>query len=275
MVTISDHEFRQLAEYIKANYGIHLKDEKKVLVMGRLQKVLQDTGCKSFSEYYEYLTSDGSGQAVITMVNKITTNHTFFMREAEHFTYFKNHVLPYLKESVNSKDLRIWCAASSTGEEPYTLAMIVDEFLGRDKIYWDSRILATDISEQALMQAIEGIYSSERLETIPKYWKLHYFEQIDRDNWKITDKLKQEVIFRKFNLMEPNFPFRKKFHVIFCRNVMIYFDQDTKNRLVNKFYDSLEDGGYLFIGHSETVSKSETKLHYVIPSVYRKIGKEP
>jgi len=103
MVTISDHEFRQLAEYIKANYGIHLKDEKKVLVMGRLQKVLQDTGCKSFSEYYEYLTSDGSGQAVITMVNKITTNHTFFMREAEHFTYFKNYVLPYLKESVNSK----------------------------------------------------------------------------------------------------------------------------------------------------------------------------
>lgn len=273
MVTISDHEFRQLAEYIKANYGIHLKDEKKVLVMGRLQKVLQDTGCKSFSEYYEYLMRDGSGQAVITMVNKITTNHTFFMREADHFTYLKDKVLPYLKESVPNKDLRIWCAASSTGEEPYTLAMIIDEFFGKEKKDWDSRILATDISEQALAQAVEGIYSSERLETLPKYWKLNYFEKSEDEYWKIRDKLKQEVIFRKFNLMEPNFPFKKKFHVIFCRNVMIYFDQETKNRLINKFYESLEDGGYLFIGHSESVSKSETKLHYVIPSVYRKIMK--
>jgi len=271
MVTISDKEFRQLADYIKANYGINLKDEKKVLVMGRLQKVLQDTGCKSFSEYYEYLLGDDNGQAVITMINKITTNHTFFMREADHFTYFQEQVLPYMKSTIGDRDLRVWCAASSTGEEPYTLAIIIDTYLGSEKLWWDAKVLATDISEQALFQAIEGVYSEERLNLLPKSWKLNYFDKVDGANWVVKDKLKQEVIFRKFNLMESRFPFKKKFHVIFCRNVMIYFDQETKRKLIQKFYDSLEDGGYLFVGHSEPINKSETNLHYVIPSVYRKI----
>lgn len=270
MVNITENEFRQLTEFIKKNYGINLKEEKKVLVTGRLQHVLQEVGCDNFTDYFEYILADKTGQAVITMIDKITTNHTFFMRESDHFDFLRDKVLPFLKKSVPDKDLRIWCAASSTGEEAYTLAMIIDEFLGNEKLWWDTKILATDISESVLECGVRGIYSDERVEPLPLRWKQNYFLRYDNDNWVVKDKIKNEIIFRKFNLMEPIFPFKKKFHVIFCRNVMIYFDNDTKNKLISKFYDHLEHGGYLFVGHSESINRIGTKFQYVMPSVYRK-----
>ena len=153
MITITDKEFDQLSAYIKANYGIYLKHEKMSLVIGRLHSVLSQHGFKSFSEYYNYLINDKSGMAVSTLLDKITTNHTFFMREADHFTYFKEVVLPYVISKSKNRDLRIWCAGCSSGEEPYTLAMIIDEFLGKDKFFWDTKILATDISTRVLDHA--------------------------------------------------------------------------------------------------------------------------
>jgi len=133
MVTITDKEFRRLADYIKKNYGIHLKEEKRSLLTGRLYNILAQKNMKSYSEYYDYIISDTSGDAVSTLIDKITTNHTYFMREANHFYYFKDKVLPYLASTVKDKDLRIWSAGCSTGEEPYTLAMIMDEFFGQEK----------------------------------------------------------------------------------------------------------------------------------------------
>lgn len=270
MVSITEKEFRQLAEYIKINYGIHLKEEKKALVTGRLQNVLQQAGFNNFTDYFDHVVNDKSGESVILLVNKITTNHTFFMREPDHFYFFRDNVLPFLAETVPDKDLRIWCAASSSGEESYTLAMIIDEFFGTEKFFWDTKILATDISEKVLGIAQRGVYSNERLAPLPSIWKLNYFKKYDNDNSVICEKIRNEVIYRKFNLMDSVFPFKKKFHTIFCRNVMIYFDNDTKTRLINKLYDHMEKGGYLFIGHSESLNRETTKFKYIKPSIYRK-----
>ncbi|MCX8131663.1 MAG: protein-glutamate O-methyltransferase CheR [Clostridia bacterium] len=271
MLDISDKEFERLATYMKANYGINMTEKKKTLVMGRLHNVLIQNNFKSFSEYYEYIISDKTGDAVTTLINKLTTNHTFFMRESQHFDYLKKNVLPYLAEKEKSrKDLRIWSAGCSTGEEPYTLAMILSDFFGLEKPQWDTKVLATDISSKVLNAADKGIYSNEHIASLPDYWKRNYFRPHDTENSIVADRIKSEVIFRLFNLMTNYFPFKRQFHVIFCRNVMIYFDAETKRELVNKFYDSTEPGGYLFIGHSESLNRSESGYKYILPAVYRK-----
>lgn len=271
MVTITKKEFREFSDYIRANYGINLKEEKQTLVSGRLQNVLVQNNFQSFSDYYDYVISDTTGNALVTLLDKITTNHTFFMREIDHFVYLKDKILPHLKRTVKEKDLRIWSAGCSSGEEPYTLAMLVDELFSNEKLWWDTKILATDISSRVLDSAEKGMYSNKDLDTLPVNWKFTYFKKIDEENCVIEDKIKNEIIFRKFNLMEKVFPFKRKFHIIFCRNVMIYFDAKTKMELVNKFYDMTEDGGYLFIGHSESINREETKYKYIMPAVYRKI----
>lgn len=267
---ITDVEFKQLTKYIKDNYGINLKEEKRTLVIGRLHNVLIQNGFSSFSQYFDHIVSDKTGNAVVTMINKITTNYTYFMREADHFYFFRDKVLPYFSGTIRNKDLRIWSTGCSSGEEPYTLAIIIDEFFGKEKMLWDTKILATDISCKMLEKAKEGIYEDGRIENLPANWRLNYFKQLENKRSIVIDRIRNEVIYRKFNLMEEVFPFKKKFHVIFCRNVMIYFDTQTKNELLNKFYNLLEPGGYLFIGHSESVNREKTKFSYVMPAVYRK-----
>ena len=274
MQKISDKEFAQLAGYIKANYGIYLKDEKQTLLTGRLSNVLVEKNFASFAEYFDYLVTDKTGDAVVTLIDKITTNHTFFMREVDHFNFFKEKVLPHLasgsKDKDKDKDLRIWSAGCSSGEEPYTLAMLVDEFFGVNKQGWDAKILATDISSKVLDMAVKGIYNNEGIAMIPAYWKLRYFEKLGNEKSVLIPKIRNEVIYRKLNLMDKVFPFKKKFHIIFCRNVMIYFDNKTKIDLVKKFYDLTEPGGYLFIGHSESLNRNETEYRCIMPAVYRK-----
>jgi chemotaxis protein methyltransferase CheR len=270
MVEITEKEFRQLSDYIKTNYGIHLKQEKQTLVTGRLHNVLLQAGFNNFTDYLKHISADKSGEAIVTLVDKITTNHTFFMREAEHFYYFRDKVIPYIINTTRDKDVRIWCAASSTGEESYTLAMILDEYFGKEKLWWDTKVLATDISEKVLDIARKGLYANERISPLPNHWKSNYFKRYDNENSVLIDKIRNEVIYRKFNLMETIFPFKKKFHTIFCRNVMIYFDNRTKTELVEKFYDHMEYGGYLFIGHSESLNRDATRFKYVMPAVYRK-----
>ena len=176
-----------------------------------------------------------------------------------------------MKMAVKDKDLRVWCAASSTGEEPYTLAILLADFFKNEAVMWDKRLLATDLSLSVLEEAKRGIYSKEKLSSLPKIWVLNYFDKISEEQYQVKRTLRKEVVFRRFNLLEPQFPFKKKFHIIFCRNVMIYFDNDTKTKLISKLYDSLEHGGYLFIGHSESISRETTKFQYVQPAVYRKI----
>lgn len=271
MLKITENEFKLLTELIKKNYGIHLKKEKETLIIGRLHKVLSELGFTTFTEYYKYLVSDKTGHALEVLIDKISTNHTFFMREPEHFYFFRDHLLPYFKSVIKDRDFRLWCAASSTGEEPYTLAMILTDYFEKIVPTWDTKLLATDISQSALSTAKSGIYSKERLEDLPAMWKNKYFLKKDNQNLIITEKIKREVIYRRFNLIDDVFPFKKRFHVIFCRNVMIYFDAATKEQLVNKLYDQLEEGGYLFIGHSESINREASNFKYIKPAVYRKV----
>lgn len=270
MLSINQEEFRQLTGYIKNNYGIDLKEEKRTLVMGRLHQLLQSKGFASYSDFFRYVLADKSGAAAGVLMDKLTTNHTYFMREVEHFRFFRNSVLPYLRHSVLDRDLRIWCAACSTGEESVTLAILLDEFFGREKAEWDTKILATDISGKVLEAAAKGIYANERLAELPPSWRMNYFSGIDKHRSAVVERIQNDIIYRRFNLMETRFPFKRKFHAIFCRNVMIYFDHPTKTELIHRLYNQLEYGGYLFIGHSESIQRDSSPLKYVMPAVYRK-----
>lgn len=268
MIEISEKEFQQLSTFVKISYGLDLH-QKKTLVESRLQGILAEKEFHAFSLYYEYLMSDKTGEALQVLMNKLTTNHTFFLREADHFNYFRDRVLPYLKAVVKDRDLRIWSAGCSSGEEPYTLAMIMADFFGLEKSSWETKLLATDISQRVLDAAIEGVYTDEQIASIPEGWRKKYFKRIDKTVFQVVDGIRNDVIFRVFNLNNGVFPFRKKFHVIFCRNVMIYFDIPTKRELIDRFYDLTEPGGYLFIGHSESICEG-TKYKYKAPAIYRK-----
>jgi chemotaxis protein methyltransferase CheR len=270
MIRITEREFSHLIHYIKNTYGIDLI-KKKTLVEGRLGNVISDKGFDSFSAYFDHVYSDQSGKEATFLIDRLTTNHTYFMRESMHYEYLQKTVLPYLEEVAEDKDLRIWSAGCSSGEEPYTTAMILQEYFKQDFMKWDAKILATDISVSVLNMARQGIYSGASLKNLPDAWKKKYFHQEDQEVYRIANRIKDEVIFRSFNLMNKRFPFKKKFHIIFCRNVMIYFDRQTKLDLIDRFYNQVEWGGYLFIGHSESIPKEDTKFKYIMPAIYRKI----
>ena len=269
MISLSDQEFQLLADYVKANYGINLA-EKKLLVANRLQHVLMEKNFNTFTDFFRYLLNDKTGEGVTTLVNRVTTNHTFFLREQEHFQFFQTRVLPELKKTAGQNDLWIWSAGCSSGEEPYTLAMLIADFFGAQKVFWDTRILATDISQKVLEAAQRGIYPQDQLTQIPQHWRKNHFRELDAERSQVVEGIRNEVIFRSFNLMNPVYPFKKRFQVIFCRNVMIYFDAATRRELVRKFYDCTEPGGYLFIGHSESIRSEDTGYQYILPAVYRK-----
>ncbi len=270
MLSITEKEFDKLASYIHQNYGIHLTEKKMLLMTGRLSNLLETKHIRNYSDYYDYVVSDHSGQAVTELIDKITTNHTFFMREAEHFKYFGDVVLPYLKKTIPDYDLRIWSAGCSYGQEPYTLSMIIQDYFESSMHLWDTQLLATDISQKVLSKAIGGVYSASEIAQLPLQWKINYFHQVGYDEYEVNEEIKRNIVFKKFNLMDTTFPFKRRFHVIFCRNVMIYFDNKTKEELINKFYQMTEPGGYLFIGHSESLNRETTDYKYVMPAVYRK-----
>lgn len=267
-----EETFHALASYIKEKFGICLGQEKKTLLEGRLVKVIARLGLADAQAYYAYLLKEKSGAADIELINAISTNHTFFMRETDHFQYFSETVLPDWYERIRDRDLRTWCAACSTGEEAYTLAMLIGDFFSLRSCNWDTTLLATDISEAALAAARRGIYESKAVAQLPERWRKLYFHRMGEAHYQVNAKLQQEIVYRQFNLITPHFPFKRKFHAIFCRNVMIYFDKETRRALIDRFYQSLERGGYLFIGHSEVLDRRETPFEYLRPSVYRKGG---
>ncbi len=271
---LSDIEFRAIRDLVYKHTGIHLTESKKTLIVARLQRVLAARGFANFSEYCEFVEKDTSYRALSDLVNRISTNHTFFYREKAHFEFMPARALPEIREMLihrNSRDLRIWCAGCATGEEAYTIVMILLEYFGSEYFNWDGGVLATDISDKVLEIAKEGVYSEERLENLPEYLKKKYFRKTLKGFWEVRDIIKKEVTFRRFNLMNTVFPFKEKFHIIFCRNVMIYFDRFVKDALIKRFYDISSPGGYLFIGHSESLERGKCPYSYVVPAVYKKV----
>ncbi len=270
---MTEAEFLRVQKFVREKTGVDLS-QKRALIEGRLERHLVQNGFHSYTEYMQKVENDLSGKEVEQMVTMLTTHHTYFLREPVHFDLFKEEVLPYLrKKEATSRDLRIWSAAASTGEEPYTIAMIIKDFFGLDHSGWDTKILATDVSTHVLEFAGRGKYTKEQIDVLPPTWKKRYFHLLQEGKYEAKPELKQEIIFRQFNLMHP-LPFKKKFHVIFLRNVMIYFEEETKRDLVQRLYDFLEPGGYLFIGTTEAIDRNAFGFEYVMPSVYRKPEKE-
>lgn len=273
MMEISDREFNLLRSLVYERFGINLTEQKRSLLVGRLQKSVRTLGFSTFKQYYDHLLADNTGQALDGLINQISTNYSYFYRENAHFDFFRSTALPEVVERMkhqNCRDLRIWCAGCSTGQEPYTLAMLVLEYFGGEYSMWDAGILATDISARALNTAVAGVYPAEAISRLPVKLKQRYFTMNGSKRYKISDKVKKEVTFRRFNLMNEDFPFKKQFHIIFCRNVMIYFDQPTRDALIKRLYENTVPGGYIFIGHSETLGRERTHYEYVMPAVYRR-----
>lgn len=275
-IDLDDKEFGLFQRLIYDESGISLSSSKKELLKSRLMKRLRQKSLPSFRAYYQYVTEeDRTGEEMVRMLDCISTNLTEFFREIAHFEFLSKTVLPHLvdvKKKRNEKKIRIWSAGCSTGEEPYTLSMVVAEHIKLVR-EWDIKILATDISTRVLAKASEGIYSRERLKNVPVQMLNTYFERAAgnlKDLCQVKESLKKLVVFRRFNLMNETYPFKGQFDFIFCRNVMIYFDKQTQNELILKYYKHLAPDGYLFIGHSESLAGTSHKFKYVRPTVYQK-----
>lgn len=265
-MTISDNDFRRLVNFVQSTYGIDLT-QKRQLITGRLSVTIKQLGYSNFSDFVEHVLKTRDEKEITLLLNKLTTNYTFFMREEDHLNYFRDKIIPdIVRRHEKDKSLAIWSAGCSTGEEPYNISMYLFDYLGSQASQWDTRVLATDISAQALATARQGIY--ELPDTVPAEWKRKYF--IDQKNGRhtVVPALKNNVIFQTFNLMDP-IRFRRKFDVIFCRNVMIYFDQPTKDALVNRFHEATNPGGYLLISYSENLSPN-TPYRRLAPATFQK-----
>ena len=269
---LSDSQFRKLAKLVYRISGISLGEDKRDLLRARLAKRFRTIGVQGIDEYIQRLENDTQGHEIVGFLDCVTTNKTDFFREPQHFDFMARQVFPQIDRiCARGENYRIWSAACSSGEEPYTLAMVALEnqaLLGGRQV----EILASDLSTKVLSQAGKGIYPMERVAGIPRNLLTAYFQKGQGD-WQGHVRLKASVrslvSYRRINLME-RFDFKQVFHAIFCRNVMIYFDKETRSRLVDKFKACLPKGGYLFVGHSESLTGLEHKLKFVRPAVYRK-----
>jgi len=260
-IKLTAAEFRQISDLAYQRFGLDLKRGKEALVAARLGKKLRKLGFQTFAEYHRHVLADATGEALIELIDALTTNHTSFLRERAHFEFLGRAVNEEFREVST---LRVWSAACSSGEEPYANAMASSPAR-------QFRIVATDISTRVLSTAERGVYPVSRFDEVPEDWRRAYLLRGRGESngfYKVKPQLAQQVEFARLNLIEP-FPQRAPFHVIFCRNVMMYFDKPTQQNIVQHLAGCLERGGYLFVGHSESLTGVEHALHYVCPATYR------
>jgi chemotaxis protein methyltransferase CheR len=266
---LSDADFKRLTDFVLKKYGINLT-QKKILVEGRLASTIKQRGFESFTSFIDMIFADRTGTEMINLLNKLTTNHTFFLREKEHYDFMKDVALPYIEKTKKDHRVNVWSAACSSGEEPYTNVMALLEYFGHKSAQWRIEHLATDISERVMSKAKEAIYHVDSMKNLPDTWKRKYFTAAGNDCFKVSNEVTKRVTFKTFNLMDP-VPFKSyPYDIIFCRNVMIYFEHNTKIEVVKRLYDALAPGGYLFIGHAESITRDTTQYQFVKPAVYRR-----
>jgi chemotaxis protein methyltransferase CheR len=274
-VPISDQEFHQIQRLVKESTGIALSEHKRSLVVSRLGKRLRALELDSFRGYTEYLTGPTGAGEWEQFVNAITTNKTDFYREPVHFEFLAQEVLGGLKARASrggDRRLRIWSAGCSTGEESYTIAITVRDGLG-SLLTWDARILASDIDTNVLELAARGIYAAERVVDVPPaILRRHFLRGAGTQAGlvKVAPETQGLVTFRRINLLETLWPIRTSFDCIFCRNVIIYFDRPTQERLMRQFAELLRDDGYLFLGHSESLHGICEQFEFLRNTIYRK-----
>ncbi|MGQ9485446.1 MAG: CheR family methyltransferase [Desulfosoma sp.] len=275
MQRLTDSLFQKFSALVYQEAGINLHDGKKSLLEARLAKRLRATGIDNPREYLDFILSEAGREEYVKFFDAVSTNLTFFFREPKHFEFLEKEALPEILER-NRRDgtrrIRIWSAGCSTGEEPYSIAMTVVAFLDVPT-RWDFRLLATDISTRVLQSAVTGVYEPSKLVNVPVPLRQRFFEPIRNGaspkTYRVRNELRKYIVFRRLNLME-SFPFSGPFDVIFCRNVMIYFDKKTQESLIQKLSAYLHHGGYLFVGHSESLTGLHHPLKYIKPAVYKK-----
>ncbi|MDA8104385.1 MAG: protein-glutamate O-methyltransferase [Nitrospiraceae bacterium] len=273
---LSGNDFDRLSAFIRAECGIKLSEQKRIMLEARLRKRLRALGIESFGEYCDFLFSpEGLEQEKLHMIDVVTTNKTDFFREPKHFDYLTQHAIPELFRIHGAgmrQGLSIWSAGCSTGEEPYTLAMVLTEYAQSQPGFRFS-ILATDISTRVLEKAFRAVYKEERVGLMPASMKKKFLmrsKERERGLVRVVPELRSCVEFKRLNFMDSNFDIDSSFDIIFCRNVIIYFDRPTQQKVLQTIYRHLKPGGYLFMGHSETLSSLSIPLASVGSMVYRK-----
>lgn len=274
--TLSDAEFKKIASFIERNVGIKMPPEKKLMMQSRLNSRLKALGMNSFKEYIDYVFSgkDTDDHELIMLIDVMTTNLTEFFREPQHFDYMRSNVLPeYAKQGRTS--IKLWSAGCSTGQEPYTLSIVMSEFIRQNSTMLRGySVLATDVSTKVLDKAASAVYDLQSVAGIPKDIKHRYFLKSKNEinpQVRLKQDIRNHVDFMRLNFMDDDFGFRDTMQIIFCRNVLIYFDKPTQERVIQKFMNYLEPNGYLFLGHSETIFGMDLPLKTVAPTVFQRI----
>lgn len=267
---LRDTDFRKLAQLVMNVAGIVVSERKRSFIQGRLGRRLRSLGLSDFREYCQLLEAPDGEAERHNLINAITTNHTAFFREVHHFEHLKSTVFPHLaKAAADTRRLRIWSAGCSTGEEPYTISMTLLEsralFAG-----WDVRVLATDLDTNVVKHASEGVYDEERLEAVPPAYRKRHFTSLGDGRARIDDEVRSLITFGSLNLLEA-WPMSGPFDIIFCRNVVIYFDKPTQRVLFDRYADIMRPDGWLIIGHSESLLNVSDRFDLVGRTVYRRI----
>ncbi len=272
---LTDEEFKRLSEFIYNEYGIKMPPVKKIMLQSRLQKRLRELNLTNFKDYVNYVFSkEGQDNEVIHMIDVVSTNKTDFFREPVHFEFLSNVAVPeFVEESHGKGIMKIWSAGCSSGEEPYTIGITMLENKERFPLL-DFSIFGTDISSRILKSALDAIYKEPRLEGVPLNIKRKYFlKSKDRSNptVRLIPEIRRRVSFGRLNFMDNNYDINETFDVIFCRNVLIYFDRETQQKVINKLCTKLKPNGVFFLGHSESITSMHVPLKQIKPTIFRKI----
>jgi chemotaxis protein methyltransferase CheR len=275
---LTDKEFSFLSQLIYNTCGINLQIEKKILVESRLRKRVLQLQMSSFKEYVEYLRDDSVLETeIVPMIDLVSTNKTDFFREPEHFNFMDSKILPEYLESEQMKyfePFKVWCSASSTGEEPYTISIVINEFMEKTKPF-KTQIFASDINTQVLSKASQAVYEYEKIETISPFLKKKYFLKSKNSSSnlvRVVKPIREMVKFLRINLMDNASPIPNELDIVFCRNVLIYFDKETQIKVVKNLLSHLRIGGYLIMGHSETLQSMDLPVKRIESTIYRKIS---
>lgn len=272
---LTNREFHTIAQYVEKNIGIKMPETKRIMMQSRLMSRLRVLELSSYKEYIDYVFNrDEKQEELILMIDALTTNKTEFFREADHFVYMENRALPEFV-SQGKRSLKIWSAGCSSGEEPYTLSIVMNEFMRKNPgALTNFSIMASDISTKVLDKAVAAVYDMETIDHLSLDLKRRYFlkgSNTKKAQVRIKPELRAAVSFKRLNFMDDDFAMRDMYQIIFCRNVLIYFDKPTQERVIGKFMRNLETGGYLFLGHSETILSMDLPLKTMAPTVYQKI----
>jgi len=274
-IPMSDAEFDDISRIVYEHSGIALPRTKRTLLAARLQPLVRELGFSDFAAYHASVLRNPSADDLGRLIDRIATNYTYFYRENEHFRFMRDEILPVWTTRLRRRgelDLRIWCAAASTGEEPYTIVLELLRYFGDDYRHWKAGLLATDISSTALATARGARYSAQQLERVPDAIKARYFAPSGPGQFEVTPAVRREVVFRRLNLQRTTYPFRRQFHAVFCRNVMLYFDEATRARLEQRLHEVVADEGYLFTSMTEGLVTGRSYFDKVQSGVYRKRG---